>query len=127
MHPSFWFGLMAIVLFSVYLQWLPAGGFSDITQSLTGIAAVLDIARHLVLPTLTLALAAAPGAVVTVTARLLHAATVIAYLTPARGGEDGEVVAQGDAEAIVEPMTVTFGGADYAVRRLRVAPASLIL
>jgi peptide/nickel transport system permease protein len=54
--PSFWFGLMAIVLFSVYLQWLPAGGFSDITMGYTGIAAVLDIARHLVLPTLTLGL-----------------------------------------------------------------------
>ena len=54
--PSFWFGLMAIVLFSVYLQWLPAGGFGDITQNLTGIAAVLDIARYLVLPTLTLGL-----------------------------------------------------------------------
>jgi peptide/nickel transport system permease protein len=54
--PSFWFGLMAIVLFSVYLQWLPAGGFGDITQSYTGIAAVLDIGQHLVLPTLTLGL-----------------------------------------------------------------------
>jgi peptide/nickel transport system permease protein len=54
--PSFWFGLMAIVLFSVYLQWLPAGGFTDIAESYTGIAAVLDIARHLVLPTLTLGL-----------------------------------------------------------------------
>ena len=30
--PSFWFGLMAIVLFSVYLQWLPAGGFTDIAD-----------------------------------------------------------------------------------------------
>ncbi len=32
--PSFWFGLMAIVLFSVYLQWLPAGGFADIAAIL---------------------------------------------------------------------------------------------
>lgn len=54
--PSFWFGLMAIVVFSVYLQWLPAGGFSDITMGYTGLAAVLDTARHLVLPTLTLGL-----------------------------------------------------------------------
>jgi peptide/nickel transport system permease protein len=54
--PSFWFGLMAIVLFSVYLQWLPAGGYSDITMGYTGLAAGLDIARHLVLPTLTLGL-----------------------------------------------------------------------
>jgi peptide/nickel transport system permease protein len=35
--PSFWFGLMAIVVFSVYLQWLPPGGFEDIgaVQTLT--------------------------------------------------------------------------------------------
>ncbi|PZW45967.1 peptide/nickel transport system permease protein [Humitalea rosea] len=54
--PSFWFGLMAIVVFSVHLQWLPAGGFGDVALGLTGFAAVLDIAKHLVLPTLTLAL-----------------------------------------------------------------------
>ena len=54
--PSFWFGLMAIVVFSVYLQWLPAGGLEDITQVHTGIWRTLDIMRHLVLPTLTLAL-----------------------------------------------------------------------
>jgi peptide/nickel transport system permease protein len=54
--PSFWFGLMAIVVFSIYLQWLPAGGFEDIALGQTGIWRVLDIARHLVLPTLTLAL-----------------------------------------------------------------------
>jgi peptide/nickel transport system permease protein len=54
--PSFWFGLMAIVVFSIYLQWLPAGGLTDITSTATGIRAVLDTARHLVLPTLTLGL-----------------------------------------------------------------------
>jgi peptide/nickel transport system permease protein len=54
--PSFWFGLMAIVVFSVYLQWLPAGGFEDITLGHAGIARTLDIARHLILPTLTLGL-----------------------------------------------------------------------
>lgn len=54
--PTFWFGLMAIVVFSIYLQWLPAGGFEDITVSLTGLRRVLDIALHLVLPTLTLGL-----------------------------------------------------------------------
>ena len=54
--PSFWFGLMAIVVFSIYLQWLPAGGFEDITSLQTGIWRTLDIARHLVLPTLTLGL-----------------------------------------------------------------------
>lgn len=54
--PSFWFGLMAIVLFSVHLQWLPAGGFGDVAMGHTGARQVLDIAWHLVLPTLTLGL-----------------------------------------------------------------------
>ena len=35
---------------------LPAGGFEDITVGLSGLARTLDIARHLVLPTATLAL-----------------------------------------------------------------------
>src|SRR6185436_15142090 len=50
------FGVMAIVVFSVYLQWLPPGGFEDIGTVRTGIWRVLDIASHLVLPTLTLGL-----------------------------------------------------------------------
>jgi peptide/nickel transport system permease protein len=54
--PSFWFGLMAIVVFSIYLQWLPAGGFEDITVAHTGLSRTLDIARHLILPSLTLGL-----------------------------------------------------------------------
>ena len=54
--PSFWFGLMAIVLFSVQLHWLPAGGFGDVAMGYTGARRVLDIAWHLVLPTVTLGL-----------------------------------------------------------------------
>ncbi|BCM83514.1 ABC transporter permease [Methylobacterium indicum] len=54
--PSFWFGLMGIVLFAIHLGWLPAGGFEEVGAGYTGLAHVLDVARHLVLPTLTLAL-----------------------------------------------------------------------
>ncbi len=54
--PSFWFGLMAIVLFAVHLQWLPAGGYESIGEGLTGLARAWDIATHFVLPTLTLGL-----------------------------------------------------------------------
>jgi peptide/nickel transport system permease protein len=54
--PSFWFGLMAIVLFAVHLEWLPAGGFEEIGAGYTGLRRALDIAKHLVLPTLTLGL-----------------------------------------------------------------------
>ena len=54
--PSFWFGLMAIVLFAVHLQWLPAGGYESIGEGRSGLARALDIATHFVLPTLTLGL-----------------------------------------------------------------------
>jgi peptide/nickel transport system permease protein len=50
--PTFWFGLMAIVVFSVTLRWLPSGDIAT-----TGIPfSVADRARHLVLPVLVLSL-----------------------------------------------------------------------
>lgn len=53
--PGFWLGLMAIILLSVKLGWLPPGGVSTIGSGATGPAHALDVARHLVLPTLALA------------------------------------------------------------------------
>jgi peptide/nickel transport system permease protein len=54
--PSFWFGLMGIVLFAITLGWLPAGGFEEVGSGATGLARIVDIAHHLVLPVVTLAL-----------------------------------------------------------------------
>ncbi|MGE0717985.1 MAG: ABC transporter permease [Alphaproteobacteria bacterium] len=54
--PLFWVGLMGVLLFSVTLGWLPAFGMRSVGVTLTGWAAALDVARHLVLPALTLAL-----------------------------------------------------------------------
>lgn len=54
--PGFWLGLMLIVVFAVKLAWLPLSGIETIASTLTGFERVLDIARHLVLPTVSLAL-----------------------------------------------------------------------
>jgi len=54
--PGFWVGLMLILAFAVKLAWLPLGGVETIASDLTGLARILDIARHLVLPTLSLCL-----------------------------------------------------------------------
>lgn len=54
--PLFWIGLMSILLFSVYLGWLPAVGMQTIGASYTGWAHIVDVARHLVLPATTLGL-----------------------------------------------------------------------
>jgi peptide/nickel transport system permease protein len=53
--PGFWVGLMAIVLFSVKLDWLPNDGNETIGANLTGLAFVGDRLAHLVLPALALA------------------------------------------------------------------------
>lgn len=54
--PSFWFGLMGILVFSVYLGWLPSGGYEEVGAGFSGLRRIIDIAWHLILPTLTLAL-----------------------------------------------------------------------
>ncbi|MGY2053053.1 ABC transporter permease [Methylobacterium sp. JK268] len=54
--PLFWVSLMAIIVFSVRLDWLPAFGFETVGGGYTGLARVADIAQHLVLPALTLGL-----------------------------------------------------------------------
>ncbi|SEK06100.1 ABC transporter permease [Achromobacter sp. NFACC18-2] len=52
--PLFWLSLMGILLFSVVLGWLPAFGMETVGANLTGWARAVDIAQHLVLPTVTL-------------------------------------------------------------------------
>jgi len=54
--PGFWIGLMLVVVFSVKLDWLPSGGLRTVGVESTGFAAVLDTARHMVLPATSLAL-----------------------------------------------------------------------
>ena len=54
--PLFWVGLMGVFLFSVTLGWLPAFGMASVGVTLTGFDHVVDLARHLLLPALTLAL-----------------------------------------------------------------------
>ena len=54
--PLFWVGLMLIVVFSLKLDWLPTSGMETVAAFHEGWARVLDIARHLVLPALTLSL-----------------------------------------------------------------------
>jgi peptide/nickel transport system permease protein len=53
--PGFWVGLMAVVLFSVKLGWLPSDGSMTVGSDLSGWALVSDRASHLVLPALALA------------------------------------------------------------------------
>ena len=54
--PLFWIALMSQIVFSLKLDWLPNVGFETIGANYTGLERMVDIARHLVLPALTLGL-----------------------------------------------------------------------
>jgi peptide/nickel transport system permease protein len=54
--PLFWIGLMLILVFSIRLNWFPTSGMEDVVAFNEGWARVVDIAHHLVLPTITLSL-----------------------------------------------------------------------
>lgn len=44
--PAFWFGLVAILIFSVKLRWLPSGGMYTLGQEKN----FLDLVKHLIMP-----------------------------------------------------------------------------
>ncbi|MET3517167.1 peptide/nickel transport system permease protein [Pseudacidovorax sp. 1753] len=54
--PLYWLAMMAVLLFTVQMNWLPGFGFMTVGSGLSGVALAWDIAQHLVLPSLTLAL-----------------------------------------------------------------------
>ena len=58
--PSFWLGLMLILVFASTLRILPTAGMVDLRAGHTGFAYVLDVAKHLILPGLSLSLTLIP-------------------------------------------------------------------
>lgn len=54
--PLFWVGLMLILVFSIYLDWFPTSGMENVVAFYEGWDRVVDIAHHLVLPSITLSL-----------------------------------------------------------------------
>lgn len=54
--PLFFTALMSVLVFSVWLDWLPAFGFETVGDPMPFGAKILDIAAHLVLPATTLGL-----------------------------------------------------------------------
>ncbi len=58
--PSFWLGLVLIVIFSSQLGWLPTSGMRTVRADYTGWRDTLDVAEHMILPVATLALVQIP-------------------------------------------------------------------
>lgn len=54
--PSFWLGIVLIIIFSVYLNWLPAGGYQTTGMSYDGfLHELMDKSKYIVLPVISLA------------------------------------------------------------------------
>ena len=54
--PLYWAALMAVLVFSVQLGWLPGFGYETVGSGYSGFERALDILKHLILPALTLGL-----------------------------------------------------------------------
>ena len=54
--PTFWVGMLLVFAFGVWFKVLPTSGISTAGANYSGASSVVDVARHLVLPTITLAL-----------------------------------------------------------------------
>jgi peptide/nickel transport system permease protein len=52
--PTFWLGLILLLVFGGWLQWFPTGGMTTPGATESGIGVVWDVARHLVLPVVTM-------------------------------------------------------------------------
>lgn len=59
--PSFFFGQLLKDIFAMKLGWFPPSGILDATQSLTGGALILDYARHMFIPILTVVILSIGG------------------------------------------------------------------
>src|SRR4029453_3847819 len=53
--PTFWLGLLLILVFSLHLGWFPTMGMTTLGEERPGLAGPGDVVHHLVLPAITLA------------------------------------------------------------------------
>ena len=109
--PSFWLGLLLILVFAVKLQWLPASGM----YAIYGGGGPMDLIRHLILPAFTLSVVAT-GVVARLTRTSMLEVLRQDYIRTARakGLSEAKVVYRHGLRATLTPL-ITQLGADIAL------------
>lgn len=108
--PNFWLALLLILWFGVRLAWFPISGLQSLGVPKEGLAAVLDVARHLVLPTVALG-----AGYLALYARTLRAGMVEAWpmehvrAARARGLSRRRIVWRAVARPALLPVVVLLG------------------
>jgi len=110
--PTFWLGLIVLLVFGQWLGWLPVGGATDpvVYPALTWAGKVADRVRHLALPAATLGLVAAAG-----TARFQRAALLEVLRQPfvrtarAKGVPERRLVLAHALRHALLPLITLFG------------------
>lgn len=108
--PVFWTGQVLIILIAVKLRLLPAGGMTSARADLRGFGFAADVARHLILPAITLAVP-----FLAVVARITRAAVVNALHEPfviaatARGLSRTRIVLRHAAALALVPIVALVG------------------
>ena len=108
--PQFWLGMMAVLVFAVWLGCLPPFGIETMGAVYTGLARIGDIAQHMILPGMTLALYYLAGY-----ARLTRAAMIevadqdFVKTARAKGISEGQVARRHILRNALIPL-VTYAG-----------------
>ncbi len=108
--PVFVSGLVLVLVFSLWLGWLPVHGMRDARSAGQGLAGASDLARHLVLPVITLTL---PH--IAIIARLTRSGTIVElhqpYVTTARakGVAPGKVISRHALRNTLGPVATAIG------------------
>ena len=108
--PSFWLGMMLILVFVSKLGWLPTQGMYNMRLSATGMAHVWDVAKHMILPVATLTLIQVPS-YFRITKSSVSQVLMDDYITTFRitGMSEGKIFRKYVLKNAILPVVTVFG------------------